>query len=303
MKFGTGPPAFVKFDRFLNVCETSSPLGSRERCLVHMARTSTLWCCYLLSFRTARGEERRYYGATELRGQSSAQQACEVRKQYHATHPLKWVRNAVAYSLQIKPLDVLTELNALAQEALLTAQALEGSEDSVRGACWSGPYMSAAWRDSAAAVRETTWGLSGQRARQALLSYAHTLAEEHPLRRHLAGEPFSGAKQPARTLPKLGRKTLSASGHQKRMRLREKSRIFKGSAKEKRLHRGIDPEQRRAAENEKRQPLRRKTPQTSTRKRQLHPPTLGLLLFCIVFAKPLNFRFGICSCALNAYFT
>ena len=254
-----------------------------------MARTSNLWCCYLLSFRTDRGVERKYYGATEMRGNRSAQEACTVRKRYHATHPLKWVRSAVAYSLDIQPLEALTELNALAQEALLTARALEDSEDSVRGACWSGPYMSAAWRDSAAAVREATWGLSGQLARQALLRHAKTLAEDHPLRRHLAGEPFSGAKQPARALPQLGRKTRSVSGHKKRMRLREKSRTFKGSEKEKRLHRGIEPEQRRAAENQKRQPLRRKTPQTFSRKRQLHPATLAFSCWVFFHAKTLRF--------------
>ena len=248
-----------------------------------LARAFMMWCCYLLSFRTDRGAERKYYGTTEMRGGRSAQEACKLRKQYHATHPLKWVRQAVADSLVIQPLEALTELNALAQEALLTARALEDSEDSVRGACWSGPYMSAAWRGSAAAVREATCGLSGQRARQALLNHANSLAEDHPLRRHLAGEPFSGAKQPARELPRLGRRTRSASGHQKRMRLREQSRTFKGSEKEKRLHRGVDPEERRTEENKKRQPLRRKTPQLSLRKRQPYPAMFFEFAFCLFF--------------------
>ena len=177
---------------------------------------------------------------------------------YHKTRPLKCLSEAVASSMSIEPLRTLQEKNALAQEALDTARALRGDR-TARGACWSGPYLSAPWRASAAAVRRAAAGLSGQQARQAVLKHAARLPKDEPLCQHLAGEPFSGAKRPLQKLPaaRLSRASGTA-GNVIRARLRRTVKGFKGSKRERELHRGKDPEARRTDENAKRQPLRRK---------------------------------------------
>ena len=233
--------------------------------LFQMANRANLWCCYVLSFVCERGGERCYYGATEIRNGRSAQAACEVRLRYHRTHPLKWIRLAVENTLQIQALCTLTKKNALAQEAIHTARALEDWETDVRGACWSGPYMGPAWRAGAAAVRRATSGLSGQQARQAVFDYAATLDEKEPLCRHLAGEPFSGAQQPPYVLPQQKRppRPSGTPGNKRRRRMRIRDPSFAKSAKEKRLHRGQHPQERRKEENKKRQPSRRKKRQAA----------------------------------------
>ena len=223
-----------------------------------MANYSDFFACHLLEFTTDRGQKRSYYGTTQLLVGQTASEACAVRLKYHKTRPLKCLQKAVASSMSIEPLRTLQEKNALAQEALDTARALQG-DLTVRGACWSGPYLSAPWRASAAAVRRAAAGLSGQQARQAVLKHAAMLPKDEPLCQHLAGEPFSGAKRPLQKLraAKLSRASGTA-GNVIRKRLRRTVKGFKGSDRERQLHRGKDPEARRTAENEKRQPLRRK---------------------------------------------
>ena len=211
------------------------------------------WHLVLLSSNTDRGVAKSYYGITGLRHGQSAAEACANRKRNHKSYPLKWVCRAVASTLSIQPLETLCHRNALAQEAIHTARALVGNADGVRGACWSGPDTGAPWRASAAAVRRATKGLSGQEARQAFLTYVSTLSEEEPLWRHMAGQPFAGARSSKQKLPQGPRRASGTPGHLWRRTL---GKMPKSDAK--RLHRGSDPKAKRAAENKKRQPLRRK---------------------------------------------
>ena len=200
-----------------------------------------------------------YFGTTELRNGGSAEDACKLRLWYHKTFPLTWLRAAVSSSMKIEALDTLTKPNALAQEALYVARALGGEKKNVRGACWSGPYLSFAWRSSAAAVRRVSRELVGQAARQAVLNFARTLSDKEGLVRHLSGEPFSGASQSRQKIPETMRRTSSGTrGNKMRKRKRRVDPTFAGSSRERRSHRGVNPKARRAAEDKRRQPKRRK---------------------------------------------
>jgi hypothetical protein len=217
--------------------------------LVQAEAMPSTWCCYLLTFTTTAGKQRSYYGTTEVyQGQTPAD-ACEKRLRYHRTRPKKWMRHALATSLAIEHLDTFCEQNALAQEALYTARAL-AKATAVRGACWSGPYMSDKWRGATAALRRATAGLSGQVARQAVLAYGRTLPETDPLRQHLDGHPFSGAPEPRVALPQH-RPTGRSGTAGNTMRKRFRRTMVNNTDARKRLYQmqyGPDPQERRRQE-------------------------------------------------------
>ncbi len=189
--------------------------------------------CYKLAFTTDRGERRLYFGTTHL-GARSKRDACLTRERYHLERTLDWLSTAVAKTFQTTALLALQEKSALAQEALYTAVALAGNDEAAaRGACWSQPRLSPTLKQLAAEVRKKVRGLSGQLARKALLDFAAELPKKSPLREHLEGKPFSGAKKRRRKLPESFTRSSrgkSIPGNLNRKRARARGELLLGTA-------------------------------------------------------------------------
>ena len=212
---------------------------------------------YRLCFKTQWSKEKEYYGITEARGSQSPQQAMMIRQKHHLERPLQWMQDGVSSTFAMEVMGpTLSKTNALAEEVILTARALEHSSSSSRGACWSYLRLGAAGRETAKKVRRRVRGFSGQSARQAVLDFAGTLEEEHPLRCHLEDRPYktSAKKTPPKVklVTNFARRSSGGTGNQKRKKALKKGKYTAGSDEHRRLHRGVDPTARRQEETAKR---------------------------------------------------
>lgn len=190
---------------------------------------SSRFTCYLLTYAMAGGRKRRYWGMTELLGTEDQDEACEVRLRNHIRRPLLCNKGAVTSTMVIVPQGpVLTEKNCLAQEAIFAATAA-ASDWTARGACFSSPTLGPALRAAVQHVVRATRGLGGQEARRAVIDFAASLDEGHPLVRHLGGQcykcggkfgrcgcRFSGYRGRPRQGPPKSRSGTSLSGSTKR---------------------------------------------------------------------------------------
>ena len=220
--------------------------------------------CYILNFVTAGGRRRCYYGLTKILRNQTQQDACNKRLEHHIGRPLTCLQSVVWDSAEITPLGrSMTKDNALAQEAIYTAVALEG-DTTARGAFFSCKDLNVFLRNSALMIRRATKGLEGQAARDAVLAYAKTLDEAHPLRKHLADETYrETVGQRDRMPPWTTRSGTSGSRVRAAQLLRGDYKA--GDDRHRRLKRGRDPAATVRAENERRQKPRMSGP--SIRKR------------------------------------
>ena len=169
-------------------------------------------------------ETRRYIGVTKLRGRP-AHVAAAARKHRHAETPVKWLAAADASTLVLKPCGHAMALQqALAQEAILTAQALFDGGPPCRGGPWALPWIGVRGLAEARAVYKLWQQASDDvSARASVLEYGLGLAVSSYLRLHLANASFHtdsaaarmGERAPRRTSGPSGR---PLSGHDKRLR-------------------------------------------------------------------------------------
>lgn len=207
---------------------------------LNMARRFT---CYVLRFVTFAREHREYYGVTELRRSQDQDEACQVRKKYHLLKPLGCMARGVADSFEIRPLGrPLSEENALLQEAILTATAME-DDSSVRGACYScEKHLGSFLRNLDHHVFRVCKNLEGQAARDAVKAYVSKLDSSHPLAKHVAGAPYKDADPKKIALPtKLSKSRSGVRGSVTRDRQLRKKEYKHGDAMHRRLKRGPDP--------------------------------------------------------------
>ena len=209
----------------------ASEIHSSQACLrvllvVHIIM-AVLAICYVCTAEVAskHGKEtRRYIGVTKLRGRPS-HAAAAAREQRHAETPVKWLAAADASTLVLRPCGhAMAVEQALAQEALLTAQALFDGGPPCRGGPWALPWIGVRGRAEARAVYELWCQASDDAAaRAAVLEYGQGLGVSSYLRLHLADAAFHtdsaavqmGERAPLRTSGPSGR---SRSGHDKRLR-------------------------------------------------------------------------------------
>ena len=238
--------------------EYALPASSAQAVTCPSFPTMSRFTCYKLTCTTQWGKPRQYWGMTELFRSQDQQAACRVRLRHHLTQPLLCLRSAVAATFAIEPQGgLLSKPNCLAQEAIYTAQAL-ARDATARGACFSCPKLGSFLQNCAKRIRTAVKDLDGQAARNAVLRYAAGLDEDHPLRRHLAGQAY-GDTAPCRVqLPatirsgRSGRPGKSGKpGNATRKKQLKRRDYKKGSARHCRLKRGRDPAATREAENEK----------------------------------------------------
>ena len=60
-----------------------------------MASYSGVFAYYLSNFNTYRGQQRTYYGTTQLLVGQTASEACAVRLKYHKNRPLKAIEPGI----------------------------------------------------------------------------------------------------------------------------------------------------------------------------------------------------------------
>ena len=135
-----------------------------------------LACVYLLTaVLVLHGERvvRRYYGIFKMRSGQTRESARQRREKAHLERPVKWLRGCDPWTLKMDavghPMGVQ---DALLQEAILTAQALDDDEGPVRGGPWANPYMGSLGREEAAKVRRLAARASSPaEAREQVLEY------------------------------------------------------------------------------------------------------------------------------------
>ena len=142
-------------------------------------------CCYLLvatvlSQRVL--QQRRYYGVFKVEQNQTRASAEARRLERHEATPVKWLKTATA--LEMRSVGHLMSVEqALAQEAILTAQALADGGDPCRGGPWACPHINAQGRREAAHVRRLVGRIGDPAARRAaVIEYARSLPETYYLR-------------------------------------------------------------------------------------------------------------------------
>jgi len=244
------------------------------RCLV-MTRRFT---CYKLSYETSDGRAMQYWGTTELRRGQSQGDACNARLRNHRRSPLWHMGGAEKSSLVLVPAGpVLLEENCLAQEAIFCAAAL-ASDSTAKGSCFCTSRLTPAQRTTAEDIRRICRGLCSQGARRAVIRYAATLAEDHPLSRRMRGLCFACGGRFRRCSCKTSasegsvgpamksRSGTSLSGAAKRKRLG----LTAADPRYARLKWGVDALENRRADNRRqnaRSPGRSRGKQSSSRPR------------------------------------
>ena len=222
-----------------------SPLGAMARRFI----------CYVMRSFTFDREHREYYGETEMLGSQNPDEACQVRKKYHLSHPLGCMARCVGDSFDTRPLGrPLPQENALLQEAINTARALE-EDSAVRGACYScEKHLGSFLRNSAHQVFRVCKNLrEGQAARDALKKYVSQLESSHPLAKHVAGAPYKDPDPKKITLPTRCAKSRSGPpGNRTRDGQLAKKLYKPGDATHRRLKRGPNPSQVVQAEDARR---------------------------------------------------
>ena len=151
-------------------------------------------CCYLLvaTVLLPRGvlQKRRYYGVFKVRQNQTRASAEARRLERHVATPVKWLKAARA--LEMRSVGHLMSVEqALAQEAILTAEALADGGDPCRGGPWACPHINAQGHKEAARVRRLVGRIRDPPDRRAaVIEYARSLPEASYLRKHIEDAPF-----------------------------------------------------------------------------------------------------------------
>ena len=203
---------------------------------------------YQMTFRTQRGTKRIYIGCTR---------ALEVRAIFHQTDAKGWLGCQTRDEPDYKILeDNIPSLElALAAEALHAARAIAEEPKTSRGGPWSAPTLTQPMLQECRAV-----GLV--RSFLALKAFADNEPEGR-LSRHLADLSFYPAKDASRGAPTMRgayverKRKAGAPGVAGNVTRANQlaMRVYKRpSALHRRLHRGVDPQERRRRETERRPP-------------------------------------------------
>ena len=184
-----------------------------------------LACVYLLAATCCienQNQKRDYYGVYKVNANQTPVTAASCRLKYHISHPVSWMKHALPETMSITPLGhCMTLEHALAEEAILTARAFLDGDGDVRGGPWSGPHVGSVGRSEMAKVRRlANQADDAAAARAAVLSYADTIADASPLKRHLANLKFGRDTAPFGAARKKKWSTCrkSPSGCEKRKR-------------------------------------------------------------------------------------
>jgi hypothetical protein len=108
-----------------------------------LARAAKLFTCYKARCQDDRGVWRLYFGLTRVDAAQTAEGAVQRREEWCRALPVAHFRTAKWDTLEYTPLGHLMTLdNALAEEALLTAEAMKTMTDyNVRGGPWHGAKL------------------------------------------------------------------------------------------------------------------------------------------------------------------
>ena len=152
------------------------------------------YTCYRAYAKDDRGVWREYFGITRVDANQSAASAVMAREAWCRELPVGHFKNAVWDTLQYRPLGHMMTLdNALAEEALLTAEAMRDHRDFyVRGGPWHGAHLGYKGNLEAKHVARFgyRWRDDRRQARVEVRAYAATRADKSSLRRHIEGRPF-----------------------------------------------------------------------------------------------------------------
>ena len=184
-----------------------------------------LACCYLLTatvlLPNGVREQRRYYGIFKVKANQTRTSAAAKRLERRIATPVKWLRLAIANTMQIHPIGHVMSLEeALTQEAVFVAQALNQGGQPCRGGPWSCPHVGAQGRKEAAEVRRlAARAPDAAAARASVIAYARELSEKSYLRKHIEDKSFRiDSAEEIMGPPARKRKKLSPSGNNKRKR-------------------------------------------------------------------------------------
>ena len=137
-------------------------------------------------------ECRRYFGIFKIRANQTRESARLRRYQSHIERPVAWLKNCDASSMVMEAVGHPMRLaDALVQEAIMIAAALEDGQGPVRGGPWAHPHLGENGRAEARAVgRLAGRAATPADARAAVLEYAMNLDEDSYLRMHCLDQQF-----------------------------------------------------------------------------------------------------------------
>ena len=218
----------------------------------------SVYLVYCARYKTKEGTLRRYYGHTKC---------MNLRRMWHRRKPPAWMKpmpDDSDVTIDIVEAGLPSREDALASEALHSARAMVSDPDGVRGGPWVKPTLPHGALAEVQAVAPI-------RCFRRLWEVAEAM-KGGLLWKHLKDLDFVPSATATRGAV-IGRKRKSGrsgcTGSTSRKNQIARKVLKPGSAMHKRLHRGIDPMARRAAEQQRR-PHRTRTPaQKRKRKRTM----------------------------------
>ena len=182
--------------------------------------------CYVVTafvLAEAGRELRQYFGICKVYANQSVKSALASRRKRHLARPVRWLAALDPTTFVLKQCGhEMTLENALAEEAILTACALQSKGAKSRGGPWAHQKIRKASRLEAKRVH-AIWrkAATGAKARELVHEYAAQLPADSYLRLHLANESFNKDTAAPQMGPPSCRKRVSGkseSGHAKRVR-------------------------------------------------------------------------------------
>ena len=168
-------------------------------------------------------EFRRYWGIFKIRAHQTRESARLRRFQSHIERPVAWLRNCDKDSLRMEAVGHPMRLaDALVQEAIMAAAALEDGSGPSRGGPWAHPHFGEKGRAEAKKVAR----IAGRaptiaQARADVLEYALSLDDDSFLRMHCLDQKFGSDSHEKEQGPRPRRRRKGKryqSGYQKRKR-------------------------------------------------------------------------------------
>lgn len=149
--------------------------------------------CYKLTFHSADGEDKEYWGMTEALAGHTLDSALDVRLEYHRTKRVLWLAGADPETFRIYRMGGIRSLQeALEMEVVYTVLAFAARPKQVRGGAWVLRHLRAADRCELATLTAALCPLQNLDEKQHKL---RKLVPKFPidghLRRHLSGQCFS----------------------------------------------------------------------------------------------------------------
>ena len=190
---------------------------------VALASSNMLACVYLMTgMCLVHGvrEWRRYWGIYKIRANQTRESARSRRFKNHVTRPVAWLKNCDASTMRMEAVGHPMGLaDALVQEAIMAAAALEDGQGPSRGGPWAHPHLGDTGRAEAKAVSRIAGRASSPaQARADVLEYAMSLDENSYLRMHCMDQQFKSDSHETEQgrRPRTRRGKRYQSGYQKR---------------------------------------------------------------------------------------